>query len=69
PDKDPHALDSDILVVVINADSEDQLDKITRLKAIAPMALRYPEGIGCLGVVSLAILEAPALNLQVWLAH
>lgn len=44
--KDPHTLDSHTLVGVINADTEDELGKVTSFKAFSPMLLRYPEGVG-----------------------
>lgn len=67
--EDPHALEGNILFRIVDVYPEDQLHVITDLQVFSPLALRYPERVRCVRVVSLSVLEAPSVRVEIWLAH
>lgn len=68
-DEDPHAFDGNRLIGAIDLNPEDELHQIARRQVLSLTQGGYPERIRRGGVLDLAIVQTPAINLQVRLAH
>jgi len=69
PDQNPHPLHGDILITVIDAYPKDQLCKVSGFKVFSPLPVGYPKRLWRSGVVTLTVIKAPSVGLEIWLTH
>jgi len=67
--ENPHPLHSDILITVVDAYAKDQFCKVSGFEAFSPLPVGYPKRLWRSGVVTLAIIKAPPVSLEIWLSH